>query len=99
MSTKKKTKGAKRIPASLEEIDRIVETQADDDSAWQQPIHVHKSKPRSFSISASLAARAAFLAGLHREKNLEDWLSRIIRERVELEESAFKRAKRELGSP
>jgi hypothetical protein len=45
-----------------------------------------------------LAARAAFLARLHREKNVEDWLSRIIRERVELEESAFSRAKRELAS-
>ena len=34
-------------------------------------------------------ARAAFLARLHREKHVEKWLARIIRERVEIEEDAF----------
>lgn len=95
MNTKRK---GKRPGASQEEIDSIVELQVDDESAWEQPIHVRRKKPKSVSIPASLAARAAFLARLHREKNVEDWLSRIIRERVELEESAFSRAKRELAS-
>jgi len=44
-----------------------------------------------------LAARAAFLAHLHREKNVEKWLARIIKERVELEEVAFSEAKRAMS--
>jgi len=95
MNTKRKVK---RTAASQDEVDRIVELQVNDDSAWEEPIQIRKKKPKSVSISASLAARAAFLARLHREKNVEDWLSRIIRERVELEESALSRAKRELAS-
>ena len=91
-------KRTKRLTASQEKVDKIVEFQADDESAWEEPIEICKKKPRSVSIPACLAARAAFLARLHREKNVEDWLSRIIRERVELEESAFSRAKRELAS-
>lgn len=81
---------------SEEEIDRIVVAQADDDSAWEEPVHV-RQKPTSVSLPAELAARAAFLARLHRITNVEEWLRRIIRERVELEEAAFVGAKRELG--
>jgi len=36
------------------------------------------------------------LAKLHREKSIEEWLTRIIRERIELEEIAFSEVKREL---
>ena len=85
----------KRKP-SEEEIDKIVVAQADDDSAWEEPIQVQRAKEASLSIPAKLAARAAFLAKLHREKGLEGWLTRIIRERVELEEIAFAEVKREL---
>jgi len=48
------------------------------------------------SIPANLAARAAFLAHLHREPGIEEWIMRIIRERIELEEVAFVEAKHEL---
>jgi hypothetical protein len=34
---------------------------------------------------------------LHREKNVEEWLSRIIKERMELEEVAFSEAKRAMS--
>jgi hypothetical protein len=81
---------------SEEEIDRIVVAQADDDSAWERPIYVCKTEPTSLSIPAELAARAAFLARLHREAGVEEWLTRIIRERVELEEAAFVGVKRDL---
>jgi hypothetical protein len=74
---------------SEKEIDQIVVAQADDDSAWEKPIYVHRSKPASLSIPAELAARAAFLARLHRKKSVEEWLRLIIQERVELEEAAF----------
>jgi hypothetical protein len=80
-----------------QEIDNIVESQADDDSAWEKPIQVRRARPTSLSIPAELAARAAFLARMHREENVEDWLTKVIKERVELEEVAFNEAKREMS--
>jgi hypothetical protein len=47
-------------------------------------------------ILADLAARAAFLAQVHRASGVEEWLTRVIRERIELEEVAFAAAKRDL---
>ena len=87
---------ATRKKPSEKEIDEIVVAQADDDLAWEEPIQVEITKAASLSIPAKLAARAAFLAKLHREKGLEEWLTRVIRERVELEETAFAEVKREL---
>ncbi|MFO1433692.1 MAG: hypothetical protein U1F76_26955 [Candidatus Competibacteraceae bacterium] len=87
---------ATRKKSSEKEIDEIVVTQADDDLAWEESIQVEMDKTTSLSIPAKLAARAAFLAKLHREKGLEEWLTRVIRERVELEETAFAEVKREL---
>jgi hypothetical protein len=81
---------------SQEEIDKIVVAQANDDSAWEKPIYVRRKKSASLSIPAELAARAAFLARLHRQTNTDEWLTHIIQERVELEEAAFARVKREL---
>ncbi len=80
-----------------EEIDEIVALQADDDSAWEKPIQVRRAKSASLSIPAELAARATFLAKLHRGKNLEEWLTKVIKERIELEEVAFNEAKREMS--
>jgi len=94
MNSKKKFR---RKQLSEPEIDQIVESQGEDDSAWQKPIKVRKAKLTSLSLPADLAARAAFLARLHREKNVDEWLARIIRERLELEEVAFGRAKREMS--
>lgn len=80
------------------EIDRLVIAQADDDSAWDKPIRIRKAKPASLSIPPELAARAAFLAQLHRTKNTEEWLRRVIEERIELEEAAFVGVKQDLTS-
>jgi hypothetical protein len=92
MTAKKKT--TKKL--SEEEIDTIVEGQADDESVWGPRIQVREKKAASVSIPPELAARVTFLAQLHRERNAEDWLTRIIKERVELEEVAFIEAKREM---
>ncbi len=69
-----------------EAIDRLVVSQSEDDSAWEAPVRVKRSKPASLSIPGDLAARAAFLARLHREVGLDKWVERVVRERVELEE-------------
>jgi hypothetical protein len=80
------------------EIDRIVVDQADDDSAWQKPVHVKKRKTASLTIPSDLAARAAFLARLHGSSGPDEWVTRIIRERVELEEVAINEVRRDLSA-
>jgi len=92
MSTRNKTKKA----LSEREIDQIVVAQANDDSAWEEPVDVRRTKPACLSIPASLAARAAFLARAHRVKTVDDWLMQVIQERIELEEAAFVGAKQDL---
>lgn len=81
---------------SEREIDQLVIAQANDDSAWEEVIQVRKSMPASLFIPADLAARAAFLARLHRTDSLEEWLAHIIQERVEIEEAAFMEIKQAL---
>ncbi len=94
MSTK--TKSKKKL--SEQTIDQIVIAQADDDAAWEKPVRVRRTKPASLSIPPDLAARAAFLARLHRTRNVEEWLTHVIQERVELEEAAFAGAKQDLAA-
>jgi hypothetical protein len=85
-----------RKKLSEEEIDRAVVAQAEDDSAWEEPIRVQRGKAATVSIPAELVQRASFLAKLHRDKGAKEWLTRIIRERVELEEVAFAEVRRDL---
>ncbi len=81
---------------SEEEIDKMVVKLAEDDEAWEESISVRKVEPTSLAVPADLAARAAFLARLHRESSIEAWLMRIIQERIEIEEVAFVEAKRDM---
>ena len=90
-----KKNNAKRL--SEEEIDELVEAQADNDAAWDKPIRVRRGKSSSVSIPAALAARAAFLARLHRTASVDAWLTQVIRERVAFEEAAFNGVKRQLA--
>ena len=96
MSTLRKKK--KPTVLDQEGIDRRVIAQSDDDRAWDPPVRVKRSKPASLSIPGELAARAAFLARLHREAGIDKWVERVLRERVELEELAFTEAKKKLAS-
>ena len=87
----------KKTPSrSQESIDRRVISQSENDSAWEAPVRIKRAKPASLSIPGDLAVRAAFLARLHRAPDLESWVERVLRERVELEESAFSEAKKNL---
>lgn len=92
-----KSKNGKKL-LSEEEIDDLVESEADDDAAWDKPILVSGKRQASLSLPADLASRAAFLAKLHKEEDTKEWLRRIIAERIELEESAFLNFKKELAS-
>ncbi|HKS29619.1 MAG TPA: hypothetical protein VJS44_17455 [Pyrinomonadaceae bacterium] len=84
----------KRRVKTEEEVDEIVSAQADDDAAWGEPVRVRRLERASLSLSAELAARAAFFARLHRGMSMEDWLLRIIQERIDFEEAAFAELKR-----
>ena len=44
-----------------EEIDRIVIVQADNESAWEKPVKMRKSKSTSVMLPSDLADQAAFL--------------------------------------
>ncbi len=82
---------------SEQEIDAAVVAQANDIAAWGRPVRVRRRRVASLSLSAELIGKAAFFARLHRETSVEEWLRRIIRERMDLEEAAFSRIRRELG--
>ena len=80
-----------------DEIDELVTAEADDDSAWEKPIKVRRPRGTKVPLPSELAARAAFFARLHHETGLEEWVQRIVHERVDLEEAAFAQLKKELA--
>jgi len=82
---------------SEEQIDEIVIAPAKDDSAWEEPIVVHRDKPTTLTLQAELAARAAFFAQLHKMPSVAEWLRSIIKERIDFEESAFAGLKQALS--
>ena len=94
---KTKSKARKKALAE-EEVDQMVASLADDDEAWDEPVQVSAGQPASLSLPTHLAVRAAFLAKLHKERDMRVWLKRIITERIELEESAFLEFKKTLAS-
>ncbi len=83
---------------SEREIDELVIAQADNDSAWEKPVQARQSKSGVISIPAEVASRAAFFTRLHRESSVEDWVKKIVAERVDIEEAAFAEAKRDLAT-
>ena len=95
MKTPKKRKA---VTLDQEGIDRAVVSQAGDESAWEDAVRVQRSRPAALSLPGELAARAAFLAKLHREAGIDQWVERVVRERVEIEEFAFKETKKRLAS-
>ena len=80
------------------EIDEAVIASADDNATWEKPVRVKRAKSESVSLPAEMAVRAAFFARLHREPNLEQWIKRIVSERIDIEEAAFAATKRELAT-
>lgn len=97
MSPRKKNKKKAEVE-DRERIDQEVISQAEDESAWEAPVRVKRSRSASLSLPGELTARAEFLARLHREPGVAKWVERIVRERVELEELAFREAKKKLAS-
>lgn len=93
MSTKKSSK--KKL-LSTEQIDDLVVAESEEEAAWELPIKVRRTKAGQFSLSPELAARAAFLARVHHVAGVNEWLLRVIKERIEMEEVAYAAVKREM---
>lgn len=91
MSTKSK---ASRL--TEEDIDDIVIMQADEETAWEEPVPVHKTGRTSLALPAVLFARVAFFARLHHAASPADWLRQVIRERLDVEEAALTAVKQDL---
>ena len=73
-----------------EKIDKIVIAQADNDSAWEEPVFVKAAEIKStIELPKILAAKATFFARLHKKATVEEWITSIIKERIDFEESAF----------
>lgn len=83
-------------PLTESQIDEIVVAEAGAEEAWGKPTRVRR-RAGSLSLPAELMARATFLARLHRSATAEQWLARIIQERIELEETAFAEVSRDLA--
>ena len=79
-----------------EEIDVVVEEEANKDSAWTAPISVHRSKAIQLRLPGAMSARINFLAKLHHAKKPADWVEDVLRERLEFEESALGNLKQAL---
>ena len=79
---------------SEEEIDEAVIAQADDESAWEEPVRVRPAKSMALVLPSELVVRAALCARMSRAASVGDWLRRVVQERVELEEAAFARLQR-----
>jgi hypothetical protein len=90
------TKKPRARRLSEDAIDQQVTAQADTEGAWGPPIRVRRPTHTSVALPADLAAQAAFFARLHRDKNVAAWLQRVVKERLDLEEAAFMRLKRQL---
>ena len=82
----------KRTSERLSEaaIDDLVAAQADNDSSWDEPVRAKPLKWRTIRVPEELAARAAFLATLRNDTRIDDWIRRIIQERIELEEATLR---------
>ncbi|NJP08358.1 MAG: hypothetical protein HC866_01880 [Leptolyngbyaceae cyanobacterium RU_5_1] len=81
------------------EIDDILIAQAEDESAWEEALQVHPAKWVALSLPDQLMARAAFLAQLDGESDVESWLMQAIQERIESEEATFLQKKRNFVHP
>lgn len=88
----------KRKALSETEIDDLVIAEAEDDSAWEASIKVSRKQKTSIAFPAELATRAAFLARLHHAPTAEDWIRKVIEERIQFEEAAFSGLKRDLAA-
>ena len=70
------------------DIDEIVIKEADDSSRWGKPIHVKPRIAIPLPLPAKLVKRAKSIAQRRKAGGYQDWLLKVIEERIASEESA-----------
>lgn len=75
---------------SENEIDALVEAQADDDRAWERWISVNPAHPVSIRLSEKTIASLKTLAKLKKEKGYQTLLKKWIDERLIYEQSILR---------
>ena len=68
-----------------EQIDEIVTIESDDLSKWEEPIEVKAPQAILLRLSPELIQKIKFLATIHKTDNYQNWLEKIIKERIQLE--------------
>ena len=69
-----------------EQIDEIVTIESDDLSKWEEPIEVKAPQAVLLRLSPELIQKIKFLATIHKTDNYQNWLEKIIKERIQLED-------------
>lgn len=69
-----------------EQIDEMVIKEADDLSKWDEPIKVKAPQAISLRLSAELIQKIKFMATIHKTDTYQNWLEKIIKERIQLED-------------
>lgn len=90
-------RSTKRKKLTGNEIDDFVTRESEITSAWTKPSRVKRILSESLGLPTDVALRAVFFSRLHRSKNLREWLTRIIQERLDLEEAAYQELKRDFA--
>ncbi len=76
-------KNSKKL--TIEQIDEIVIKESDDLSKWEEPIEVKAPQAILLRLSPELIQKIKFLATIHKTDNYQNWLEKIIKERIQLE--------------
>jgi len=77
-------KNSKKL--TIEQIDEIVTKESDDLSKWEEPIEVKAPQAVLLRLSPELIQKIKFLATIHKTDNYQNWLEKIIKERIQLED-------------
>jgi len=83
----------RRQKLSEEKIDKILEQEADELCKAGEPKSLRK-QVLTLNLSVEWLEKAKFLATLHNFSDYRDWIGKIVRERLQLEDSLFQGLKR-----
>jgi len=75
----------KKKKLSEGEIDKIVTEESEDMSKWDDPLSVKPRGAISLVLSSEIIKEAQYLSKLHNYKRYQEWLKKIIEERITTE--------------
>jgi predicted DNA-binding protein len=72
-----------------EQIDKIIEKEAFNESAWDAPVKVKANKTISLRLAPQIVSKAKFFSKVHKIKGYQTWIKKIIKERIKQEEDIY----------